>query len=233
MGKYISFVLLILQLQLTVIAQVDSLNPHNLPLTNTVEKYLSECAKNEINCLVDLEEAIPGIGMDIRYATQNNFTGHRVYSSARAFLRRSAADSLAVVVNALHSKGYGLKVFDAYRPYAATLLFWNLIGDTRYVASPETGSRHNRGCAVDVSLIDLATGLEPEMPTPFDDFSENAAPQYPDLPQAALANRQLLLEAMQSHGFTVYPSEWWHFDFKGWEDFSLLNLPFEQIPPKL
>ena len=109
------------------------------------------------------------------------------------------------------------------------MLFWDIIHDTAYVASPVTGSRHNRGCAVDVTLVELKTGKELVMPTPFDDFSARASATYQQIPDDAKQNRQLLINTMLKYGFTVYPSEWWHFDFKGWKDFELMDLSFEEL----
>lgn len=204
-------------------------NPYNLLIVSSAEAYRGECSRSSENRLEDLGRSIPSVQLDIRYATPENFTGKPVYTSARAFLRKPAADALAAVQAELLKEGLGLKVYDAYRPYAATLLFYELVGDTLFVASPVKGSRHNRGCAVDVTLVDHATGAELEMPTGYDDFSEKANPGYMDLPPAAIANRARLKEVMRRHGFIVFPSEWWHFDFNGWERFSLMDLSFEEL----
>jgi len=176
-----------------------------------------------------LQKVVQGIVPDIRYATSNNFTHKKVYTLARAFARLKVARALAIAEHELSQQGLGLKVFDAYRPYAATLLFWDIIHDTAYVASPVTGSRHNRGCAVDVTLVELKTGKELVMPTPFDDFSIRASATYQQIPEDAKKNRQLLIQTMSKYGFSVYPSEWWHYDFKGWKDFELMDLSFEEL----
>ena len=179
--------------------------------------------------LVDLETFIPGITLDIRYAGKNNFTGQRIYPSEKAYLRLPAARALKEVQHELGQQGLGLKIFDAYRPYDATVKFYQVYPDTNFVAAPWKGSRHNRGCAVDVTLIDLESGEELEMPTPFDDFTKKAGHNYNDLPMQVIKNRNLLREAMTSKGFLIYEYEWWHYDFTGWENFGLLNIPFDEL----
>ncbi len=199
-------------------------NPYGLKIVQTISQYKQTVAENPENELVDLETYIPGIVVDMRYATANNFTDEVVYDGAAAFLRKPVADALKQVQAELESIGLGLKVFDAYRPYAATLKFYELIGDTNFVAAPWYGSRHNRGAAVDVTLISLETGEELPMPTAFDEFSETAAPGYMKLPDEVIRNRELLISIMAAHGFTVYPTEWWHFDFEGYERFPLMDI---------
>jgi D-alanyl-D-alanine dipeptidase len=204
-------------------------NPYGLPITGTMKEYKASCLKDKNNELVDLGQVIPGILLDIRYATSNNFTQKPVYTMAKAYLRLPAASALAKAQELLKAYGYGLKVYDAYRPYAATLAFWEVVKDTLYVASPQKGSRHNRGCAVDVTVIDLATGAEVEMPTAYDDFTPKAGVDYIPKEMEPLKNRQMLIDAMQMNGFTVLPSEWWHYDFTGWQRFGLLDIPFEEL----
>lgn len=204
-------------------------NPYKLNITATTEAYILLVGNDSTKRLLDLQKAVPGIVLDIRYATSNNFTHKKVYTSAKAFARLKVARALFQVERELAKTGLGLKVYDAYRPYAATLLFWDIIHDTAYVASPAGGSRHNRGCAVDVSLIDLKTGRELQMPTPFDDFTVKAGAGYTPVPEEAARNRKLLIDIMGKYGFSVYPSEWWHFDFKGWKEYELMDLSFEEL----
>lgn len=179
--------------------------------------------------MVDLAVFIPGIVLDIRYATSNNFTGKKIYDTPRAFARLPVAKSLKQIQEELKSQGLGLKIFDAYRPYAATLLFYETIKDTVYVSAPWKGSRHNRGCAIDLTLVNLQSGQDVEMPTPYDEFSVRAQPGYSDLPKKAILNRGFLIRLMQKYGFTVYPDEWWHFDYMGWEKYPLMDLPFNLL----
>ena len=149
-------------------AQQIKKNPYNLNIISSTEAYSALVAKDSLKRLVDLQKVVQGIVPDIRYATSNNFTHKKVYTLARAFARLKVARALAIAEHELSQQGLGLKVFDAYRPYAATLLFWDIIHDTAYVASPVTGSRHNRGCAVDVTLVELKTCLLYTSPSPRD-----------------------------------------------------------------
>lgn len=177
--------------------------------------------------LVDLQSlAIP---LDIRYATPDNFMKKTLYPVAKAYLRAPAARALANVQSELAARGLGIKVFDAYRPYRVTEAMWEPIKNPDYVADPAKGSRHNRGAAVDLTLIDLRTRAELPMPTPYDDFTERAAHAFTALPADALANRALLREVMVKHGFEPLPSEWWHYDFKGWERFELMDVALEDL----
>jgi D-alanyl-D-alanine dipeptidase len=224
-----NFLLLLLLLPGLLIAQSESRNPYKLPLIVDQESYESSIAKDSSMQMVNLKEAVPDLILDIRYATKNNFTGEIIYTSAEAWARKPVAEALAKAQKAFKSKGVTIKVFDAYRPYAATLRFYEVYPDTNFVAAPWHGSRHNRGAALDVTLVDLKTGKALAMPTPFDDFTEKAAPDYAELPEEVLANRKLLIQTMQQYGFSVYPFEWWHFDFQGWEKFPLMNLAFEEL----
>ncbi|MGZ5446039.1 MAG: M15 family metallopeptidase [Thermoanaerobaculia bacterium] len=189
--------------------------------------YERSVARDPEMRLVDLETL--GIPLDIRYATPDNFMKQTLYPSAKGYLRAPAARALVDVQRELAARGVGIKVFDAYRPYAVTVAMWEPIRNPDYVADPKKGSRHNRGAAVDLTLIDLESGAELPMPTPYDDFTPRAAQSFNDLPADVLANRALLREVMTKHGFQPLPSEWWHFDFGGWERFELLDVGFEQI----
>src|SRR3989440_12409173 len=179
--------------------------------------------------LVELSELDKTIKLDIRYATSNNFTGRPVYTEARAFLQRPAAEALVRVSRVLREKGYGLAVFDGYRPWSVTKLFWDLTpaDKKQFVADPSKGSRHNRGCAVDLTLYDLKTGREVTMPSEYDEFSDRAFPTYQGGSAEARGLRDLLRQAMEAQGFTVYKAEWGHFDFNGWREYPLMNVPFE------
>ena len=177
--------------------------------------------------LVDLETL--GIPLDVRYATPDNFMKKTLYPVAKSYLRAPAARALVEVQRELAPRGLGIKVFDAYRPYRVTEAMWEPIRNPDYVADPAKGSRHNRGAAVDLTLIDLRTGTEVPMPTGYDDFTERAAHAFTDLPADALANRALLREVMVKHGYDPLPSEWWHYDFRGWEAFELMDVGLEEM----
>lgn len=195
----------------------------------TVSGYLNEIKVHPEKQLVDLEEAIPGIVLDIRYASTNNFTGEVIYALAKAYARKPVAVALSKAQSDLKKKGFELKIHDGYRPYSATVKFYEVYGDTTFVASPYKGSRHNRGCALDLTLIDSKTKKEIKMPTPYDSFKEEAFPDFPLKDKEVLKNRELLRSAMEKHGFKVYASEWWHFDFVGWEKFEVMDIDFVEL----
>lgn len=181
--------------------------------------------------LVELVRLDPTIKLDIRYATANNFLGTPVYTQARAFLQGPAAEALVKANQGLRSKGYGLVVFDGYRPWYVTKIFWDATPDNlkTFVADPQKGSNHNRGCAVDVSLYDLKTGAEVAMPSGYDEMTPRAYPDYAGGTPEERALRDLLREAMEKQGFQVNPTEWWHFDYKDSKQYPILNLKFESL----
>ena len=178
--------------------------------------------------LVNIRKLIPDIVFDIRYATANNFTGEIIYPAAKAYLVKPAAQALLLAQKELRRMGFGLKIFDAYRPLSAQKKLWDIVPDPDYVADPDTGSRHNRGAALDVTLVD-DDGNELPMPTPYDTFSEKAHSNYPDLPQTVLQNRKLLKNIMKKHGFEPLVTEWWHFDYQSWEKYPILDINFDQL----
>ena len=181
--------------------------------------------------LVDVAKLDSRIQLDIRYATTDNFLGTPVYTSARAFLQRPAAEALLRAHRELMKSGYGLRIFDAYRPWYVTRIFWDATppGKHEFVADPAKGSRHNRGCAVDLTPYDLATGREVPMTGVYDEMSERSYPNYPGGTPEQRAHRQLLRTAMEKQGFTVFESEWWHFDYRDWPRYAIQNIPFEEI----
>ena len=180
---------------------------------------------------MEISRLEPGVHLDIRYATADNIVHRPVYREARAFLQRPAAEALVRAHHALAAQGYGLLVFDGYRPWRVTKYFWDHVRpDQRaFVADPKKGSKHNRGCAVDLSLYDLATGKEAAMPSAYDETSERASPDYTGATPEERARRDLLRAAMEKEGFTVEPNEWWHFNYKDWESYPILDVPFEKI----
>jgi D-alanyl-D-alanine dipeptidase len=181
--------------------------------------------------LIDLAPLDGRIKLDIPYATTRNFLSTPVYSSARAFLQRPAAVALLRAHRELLKQGYGLLVFDGYRPWYITKVFWDATPPDKheFVADPAQGSRHNRGCAVDLSLYDLKTGREVEMTGGYDEMSERSYPNYPGGTPEQRARRDLLRREMEKQGFTVFSSEWWHFDYRDWRAYAIQNVPFEQI----
>ena len=182
--------------------------------------------------LVELVALDSSIRLDIRYATTNNFMATAMYSQARAFRQRPAADALVRAHRAFSREGYGLLIHDAYRPWYVTWMFYEATPDSQrtFVANPATGSRHNRGAAVDLTLYDLASGRAVRMPSGYDEFTDRAYAAYPGGTVTERARRELLRRFMEAEGFTVNPTEWWHFDYNGWRDYPVLNTPFERIP---
>jgi D-alanyl-D-alanine dipeptidase len=181
--------------------------------------------------LVELVTLDPAIHLDIRYASGKNFLSTPVYTQARAFMQRPAADALLRVLHKLQPLGYGLLIHDAYRPWYVTKIFWDATPPEGkiFVADPQKGSKHNRGCAVDLTLYDLASGQAIEMPGLYDEMSPRSFPNFPGGTSLQRWHRDLLRRAMESEGFTVNEDEWWHFDYKDWKQYGILNVPFEKL----
>lgn len=181
--------------------------------------------------LVELTRLDPTIKLEIRYATTNNFVGAKFYDEARAFMQRPAAEAVVRANKALRTLGYGLLIHDAYRPWYVTKMFWDATpSDKRWlVANPAEGSKHNRGAAVDLTLFDLATGKPIDMPSTYDESTDRAYADYPGGTSLERWHRALLRRAMEAQGFTVNPTEWWHFDYKDWRDYAIGNVPFDKI----
>jgi D-alanyl-D-alanine dipeptidase len=178
--------------------------------------------------IVDIKKVNPRIIVDIKYATEDNFTKKRLYDSNTCFLRKSTAVKLATVQRELEGMNLGLKVWDCYRPLAVQRILWAILPDERYVANPKKGSRHNRASAVDVTLVD-SQGKELQMPTGFDDFSPKAHHHYQDLPDQAIRNRELLKGLMGKAGFIPLSEEWYHYDDEKWMQFNIIDLPFQDL----
>jgi zinc D-Ala-D-Ala dipeptidase len=181
--------------------------------------------------LVELIQLDPAIKLDIRYATTNNFLSTPMYSQARSFLQRPAAEALLRALQSLKAKGFGLLIHDAYRPWYVTKMFWEATPEDKriFVADPKEGSKHNRGCAVDLTLYDLKTGAAVKMPSGYDEMSERAYADYTGGTPEERERRAILRQAMENEGFTVYPQEWWHFDYKDWKEYPILNIRFEDL----
>jgi D-alanyl-D-alanine dipeptidase len=181
--------------------------------------------------LVEVTSLDRTILLDVRYATSNNFLRWPVYPEARVFLQRPAAEAVVRAHRALAPQGYGLLLFDGYRPWYVTRIFWDAVPPTQrdFVADPAEGSRHNRGCAVDLTLYVLATGREVHMPSDYDDFSEKAHPDYTGGTPAQRAARDVLRRAMEAEGFTVNDREWWHYDCRDWQQYRIENVAFKDI----
>jgi D-alanyl-D-alanine dipeptidase len=183
--------------------------------------------------LTEIKEGVNGPRLDVRYATTNNFLGKAVYVEPRVFLQGPAAAALLRAHQRLMPLGLGLLVFDGYRPWSVTKLFWDSVSGAQrlFVADPAEGSRHNRGCTVDLSVYWLATGAEAKMPSEFDEMNEKAYPDYSGGSEEARTLRDFLRRAMEAEGFSVHPREWWHFDHRDWREYAILDWEFAAIPP--
>ena len=203
--------------------------------THSLPRYLKEVKERPNLLMVDPHSSVPGIQYDLRYATLENFMGKRMYprNTQTSFLRLPAAQALKQLADSLRPLGVGIKIFDAYRPFKVTARFWRLIHDERYVANPSRGSGHNRGIAVDLTLIELSTGKELNMGTGFDNFSDTAHHSFYDLPAEVIHNRMLLRNSMKSVGFIALETEWWHYSLPNPSEYTILDIPFRKLKKQL
>lgn len=213
-------------------------NSQNLPVSKygtsvmkRVTAYKEAVAKEPAKKMRELKKLIPRIAYDLRYAGTNNFIGRRMYpiKTNQTFLRAPAAEALAKVQEELNSKNLGLKIFDAYRPYSVTVTFWELIKDERYVANPSKGSGHNRGLAVDLTIIDLTTGHELDMGTGFDSFSDSSHHSFTSLSEMVLQNRRLFKEIMTKYGFQIFETEGWHYSWPNDKEYEVMDISFRKL----
>ncbi len=206
------------------------LNKYGLWVISSGMQLQKMAAKNPVKQMADVKKAILGIVVDLRYASTNNFMRQKLYPSiTTTYLRQPAADSLAVIQAQLKQMGLGLKIFDAYRPYSVTEKMWAAVQDDRYAADPKLGSGHNRGVAVDLTIINATTGEELNMGTGFDNFSDTAHHVFTNLPEAILQNRLLLKNIMVQHGFRPLDTEWWHYYLPNAKEFELLDIDFKKL----
>lgn len=203
------------------------------PIIKTHKQYKLQVQDDSLKQMVELKSLAPGIVYDLRYTTTNNFTSKRLYTNtAHTFMRKPAAEALAKIQKELNEKGLGLKIFDAYRPYYATVKMWDLIKDERYVADPKKGSGHNRGLAVDLTIINMKDGNELNMGTGFDNFTDTAHHAFTALPQEILQNRLLLKNIMEKYGFTLVETEWWHYNWPNDRKYDVMNIGFDKFLEK-
>lgn len=201
------------------------------PLIEKLPIYKETVRVSPQKQMLEIRETIPSVVYDLRYATTQNFMNRKMYPSStnKTFLRRDAVFALRAVQGELNRKGLGLKIFDAYRPWSVSKKFWDLVKDERYVANPARGSNHNRGIAVDLTIINLKTGEALDMGTGFDDFTDAAHHSFKNLPDRILKNRELLKTVMERNGFSAYNEEWWHYTFKSDIKFEVLDIPFKKL----
>lgn len=202
-----------------------------LAVTTSRGKYKEQVKQDSTRRMIELHSLIPELVYDLRYSGSNNFMHRPMYpkGSSITFLRLPAAKALLEVQKQLNEKGLGLKIFDAYRPYSVTVKFWELVRDERYVANPAKGSGHNRGIAVDLTVINLTNGKELDMGTGFDNFSDTAHQTFTRLPTEVLQNRKLLRSAMEKNGFEALETEWWHYFLSGGDRFEILDIDFKKL----
>lgn len=215
-----------------VSAQKMTISKYGVAVLDNVAGYQQTVGQDSVKKMVELRSLARNIVYDLRYAGANNFMKKRMYpaNTRQTFLRAPAARALARVQQALATTGYGLKIFDAYRPYSVTVAFWEPIKDERYVANPAKGSGHNRGLAVDCTLIDLKTGKELDMGTGFDNFTDTAHHAFTkNLPPEVQKARGLLKDTMEKHGFTAMDTEWWHFFWPNDRNYEVLDIPFKKF----
>lgn len=211
-------------------AQNIQLNQYGLPVIKKLSTFSISVEKNPSKRMVDIGKAIPFVLFDLRYASNNNFLHKKIYPTLNtSFLRADAEEALKKVQAELNQQGLGLKIYDAYRPYAATELMWELVKDDRYAADPKKGSGHNRGIAVDLTIIDLKTKEELAMGTGFDNFTDSAHHDFSALPVDVLQNRLLLKNTMEKYGFNALETEWWHYALPNSSEYDLLDLSFDDL----
>ena len=210
-------------------AQDTSLNKYGLWVIKDARSFNATVQTDSNKRMIDIA-LIPNIVLNIRYATRNNFMHKKLYPSiTTTYLRLPAVKALEYIQSELNKMDLGLKIFDAYRPYSVTEKMWEPIKDDRYVANPKKGSGHNRGIAVDLTVINLKTKEELPMGTGFDNFSDTAHQTFKALPEQILQNRNLLKDAMEKYGFKSFETEWWHYSLPNAKDFEILDLGFKKL----
>lgn len=205
-----------------------------LKVIKDVKQYQQVALSDPTRKMVDLKKYIPAIVLNLRYATTKNFTHHKLYPSLKTtYMRLPAAEALRLIQQELNARNLGIMIFDAYRPYRATVEMWELVKDERYVADPKKGSGHNRGTTVDLTIVDLKTKQPLEMGTGFDNFTDSAHHSFIALPVSTLANRKMLKDIMEKHGFVALETEWWHYGLANSGDFDLMDIGFEELSKAL
>lgn len=223
-----AIILMCLLLMCTAGGQAQQ-NPYGLPITTNLLQLQQQVDSQPSLQMVDLQIFIPALKTQWVYAGPQNFTGVVLYTNPRPYLRLAAARRLRLAADSLQKLGLGILLFDAYRPYAVTLKMWEKVPDDRYAANPATGSGHNRGIAIDLTLYDLKSGQPLHMPTGFDNFSDTAHHSFGQLPPEVLQNRALLKNIMEYAGFVALPTEWWHYSLPQPKSFPLMDLSFQQL----
>ncbi len=210
-----------------VSSQSNVANKYGLFVVSEIKFLQNQTDADPTKQMMNLRKAIPGIVLDLKYSTVQNFMHQKLYPRLNTtFLRRPAVIALKKVINELHQQNLSVKIFDAYRPYSVTEEMWEVVKDDRYAADPSKGSGHNRGIAVDLTLIDLHTKKEIPMGTGFDNFSDTAHMDFKGLPKKILEHRRCLKTIMEKYGFISLSTEWWHYSLPNTNDFELLDVSF-------
>lgn len=229
-GLIVIFSIILVFAWSTGLAQSNVVNKYGLFIVNDIKLLQSEIAADSNKKMEDVKKAIPALSLDLKYASRQNFMHRRLYPFLQTtYLRLPAVNALRKVVEELQAKNLTIKIFDAYRPYSVTEEMWEAVKDSRYAADPSTGSGHNRGIAVDLTLINLDTKKELPMGTGFDNFSDTAHTDFMELPDSVLQNRRLLVTVMAKYGFKSLRTEWWHFSLPDASSYELLNIPFDDL----
>ncbi|MBL0359393.1 MAG: M15 family metallopeptidase [Chitinophagaceae bacterium] len=224
------YTIIFLSIVFSAASQDSVSNKYGLKVISSSAAYKKSIVQKPGLAMTDIKAAIPDIELDLRYAGSNNFTRRQLYPATKTtYLRRNAVMALKLAQLELKTKGLGLKIFDAYRPYSATEAMWKLVKDERYAADPKKGSGHNRAVAVDLTIIDLTTKKELDMGTAFDNFTDSAHHDFKDLPAPVLQNRSMLKQTMENAGFNALETEWWHYSLPNVNEYDLLNLSFDQL----
>jgi zinc D-Ala-D-Ala dipeptidase len=209
--------------------KLSKTNRYGLTIVENIDSLRLMNKTGSRDAMVELSQYLQPLYIDFVYATPQNFTKQILYKNPRAYLRLEAATALQKVQDTLQTLGYDIKLFDAYRPYSVTQKMWEIVPDDRYAANPANGSGHNRGVAVDVTLVDKNTGIDLPMPTPFDNFSDTAHHNFMQLSTTVLANRKLLKTVMEQYGFIALSTEWWHYSLPNPKRYELLNIDFDDM----
>lgn len=224
------WMLLFLTAIYSMVAPVEYSSQNKLKIIKTDSEYSKSIFNKPGFEMMDIKEKIPGIEFDLRYSSSNNFLHKKIYPDlSTTYLRQKAVATLMSVQNELKGKGLGLKIFDAYRPYTATQQIWQLVKDERYAANPVKGSNHNRGVAIDLTIITATSKIALDMGTDFDSFSDSAHHSFTSLPGEILRNRKLLRSVMTRHGFEAFETEWWHYTMPNAKKYEVMDLSFEQL----
>lgn len=212
-------------------SQEKKLNRYGLRVISSTSELRRMIKQDTTLAMADLKKMIPGLYIDLKYSSTHNFMNQLLYPAGThtTYLRKPAAHALARVQHELNEKGLGLKIWDAYRPYSVTEKMWEPVKDDRYAADPKFGSGHNRGAAVDLTIVHLATGKELNMGTGFDHFSDTAHIGFKGLPADVLQNRLLLQSVMEENGFKILETEWWHFFLPDAKKYDLMDFSFKQL----